>query len=230
MDRLTLLIGCIAAGVSLALPAWMLAMWLRDRGIHPFRAFGRFVPRSAVERLILVCVAVGFFHYGATKETNAPPRGASVEWKVESVELRSGQSYNSTLSTFNSQFRLESVTTNDSYSFSMPSNGVRYANWWRRGAYEDVFRLDLGGMRFSCGTNLCDSLWVYTWGMAGARLGDASNRLVATGAPMSAVPGLSQFWNAATPVGGRLLTWSPSAGRWKSTRRKSRCAAARRLR
>ena len=84
---------------------------------------------------------------------------------------------------------------------------MRYANWWLRGAYEDVFRLDLGEMRFPCGTNLCDSLWVYTWGMAGVRFGDASNRLVATGAPMSAVPGLSQFWNAATPVGGRLLTW-----------------------
>ena len=206
MNRLILLIGCVAAAVSLALPAWMLARWFRDSGIRPFRAFERFVPRSAVERLILVCVAVGFFHYGATKETNAPPRGGA-ECKVESVELRSGQSYNSALSTFNSQFRLEFVATNDSYSYVRPSNGVRYANWWRRGAYEDVFRLDLGGMSFPFGTNLCDSLWVYTWGMAGARLGDASNRLVATGAPMSAVPGLSQFWNAATPIGGRLLTW-----------------------
>ena len=218
MNRLTMLIGCIAAAVPLALSAWMLVQWLRDRGIHPFRALAKFLPRSAVERLLLVCVAVGFFHYGATKETNAPPRGASgecrvesvkesVECKVESVELRNGQSYNSTLSTFNSPFRLESVTTNDSYSFLMPSNGVRYANWWLRGAYEDVFRLDLGEMRFPCGTNLCDSLWVYTWGMAGARLGDASNRLVATGAPMSAVPGLSQFWSVDVDGGAKLLTW-----------------------
>ena len=42
--------------------------------------------------------------------TNAPPRG-SVEWRVESVELRDGQSHNSTLSTFNSQFRLDSGFT-----------------------------------------------------------------------------------------------------------------------
>ena len=104
-------------------------------------------------------------------------------------------------------FLLESVATNDSYSFSMPSNGVRHVNWWLRGAYEDVFRLDLGEMRFPCGTNLCDSLWVYTWGMAGAKLGDASNRLVATGVPMSAVPGLSQFWSVDVDGGAKLLTW-----------------------
>ena len=75
--------------------------------------------------------------------TNAPLCGASVELieksvecRVESVELRSGQSYNSTLYTLNSQFRLDSVVTNDSFSFSMPSNGERYANWWLRDAYE----------------------------------------------------------------------------------------------
>ena len=33
---------------------------------------------------------------------------------------------------------------------------------------------------------------------AGARLGDASNRAVATGVPMSAVPQVSQFWSAET--------------------------------
>ena len=98
--------------------------------------------------------------------TNAPLRGASVELRVESVELRGGQSYNSTLSTFNSQFLLESVTTNAAYSYSMPSNAVLHEKWWRRGAYEDIFRLDLGGMRFPLGTNLCDHLWIHSWGEA----------------------------------------------------------------
>ena len=93
----------------------------------------------------------------------------------------------------------------------MPTNGTRYARWWKRGAYEDVFRLGLGGMRFPLGTNLCDSLWVYTWGMAGARLGDASNRIVATGVPMSAVPFASQFWSAALPGGALRLTWQEFA-------------------
>ena len=91
--------------------------------------------------------------------TNAPLRGAS-------VELRGGQSYNSALSAFNSQFLLESVTTNDSCSYSMPSNAVLHEKWWRRGAWEDIFRLDLGGMRFPLGTNLCDHLWAHSWGEA----------------------------------------------------------------
>ena len=89
----------------------------------------------------------------------------------------------------------------------MPTNGARRENWWLRGAYEDVFRLDLDGLLFPLGTSLCDSLWVYTWGMAGARLGDASNRVVATGTPMSAVPQVSRFWVAPTTNGSHLLTW-----------------------
>ena len=67
-------------------------------------------------------------------------------------------------------FRLESETTNETHSYAMPTNGTRCEKWWKRGAYEDVFRLDLGDFRFPLGTNLCDYIWVYTWGMAGARL------------------------------------------------------------
>ena len=108
-------------------------------------------------------------------------------------------------------YRLESVATNEFYSYAMTTNGSRYGRWWKRGAYEDVFSLDLGEMRFPLGTSLCDSLWVYTWGMAGARLGDASNRIAATGVPMSAVPCASQFWSAALPGGARRLTWQDFA-------------------
>jgi len=61
---------------------------------------------------------------------------------------------------------LESVTTNDAYSYAMPTNGVRYGKWWKRGAFEDVFRL--GGISFPLKDELLDSLWVYSWGMAGA--------------------------------------------------------------
>ena len=89
----------------------------------------------------------------------------------------------------------------------MPVNATRYEKWSRRGAYEDVFELDLDGMLFPFGECLCDSLWVYSWGIAGRSLGDASNRVVATGVPMSAVPGVSRFWSAEAADGGRLLTW-----------------------
>ena len=104
-------------------------------------------------------------------------------------------------------FRLESETTNETYSYVVPANGMRYEKWWRRGAYEDVFEIDLDGMLFPFGEYLCDSLWVYSWGMAGRSLADASNRVVATGVPMSAVPGVSRFWSAEAADGGRLLTW-----------------------
>ena len=104
-------------------------------------------------------------------------------------------------------FRLESETSVAAHSYAMPANGVRYENWWKRGAFEDVFRLDLGGMPFPLADELHSSLWVYSWGMAGAHLGNTTKRLVATGVPMSAVPGLSQFWSADSPVGSKLLTW-----------------------
>ena len=166
--------------------------------------------------MFLFFIAVAAIHGGTKNGTNAPLRGASVElgvengkWKVENggvVAVGDSTILHSTFSTLHS-FRLESETTNETYLYVMPSNGVRYSNWWIRGAYEDVFRLDLDGLLFPLGTNLCDSLWVYTWGMAGARLGDASNRIVATGAPMSAVPQVSRFWDAPTTNGSHLLTW-----------------------
>jgi len=149
----------------------------------------------------------------SAQKTNAPPlRGASVELRNLPHLVETEQFHNSTLYTLNSQlpqfpFRLESVTTNDAYSYAMPTNGVRYGKWWKRGAFEDVFRLDLGGMRFPLKDELLDSLWIYSWGMAGAHLVAMSNRLVATGVPMSAVPGLSQFWSADAAEGAKLLTW-----------------------
>ena len=160
------------------------------------------------------------------QKTNSPPRGGNVpadakalaggELKMENVKLRNvshltekEQIRHSTFSIFNSQFSfsLESVTTNDSYSYAMPTNATRYEKWWRRGAYEDVFLLDIGDCRFPLGDELLSSFWVYSWGMAGAHLGNASNRLVATGVPMSAVPGCSQFWSSDAANGARLLTW-----------------------
>ena len=49
--------------------------------------------------------------------------------------------------------------------------------------------------------------FLYSWGMAGRSLDDVSNRVVATGVPMSAVPGVSRFWGADAADGGKILTW-----------------------
>ena len=41
-------------------------------------------------------------------------------------------------------YRLESVATNNTVSYAMPTNGVEYAPWSQRGGYETHFPLDLG--------------------------------------------------------------------------------------
>ena len=156
----------------------------------------------------------------SAQKTNSPPRGGSVNQGTGNRERVTGNREqgigggsrpirHSTFSILHSQFpfRLESVTTNNSYSYAMPTNATCYDRWWKRGAYEDVVRLDLGGMAFPLNGELLDSLWIYSWGMAGAHLGNASNRLVATGVPMSAVPGRSQFWSSDATNGAKLLTW-----------------------
>ena len=158
--------GICLVGAAAFSVAWVLLA--NRRRLAQAAEFVSRLPRSSVAVFL-------FFAAIATvcaqkSGTNAPLRGASVELKVESVELKSGPPHNSTLYTLNSQFLLDSVVTNDSYSYAMPTNATRCEKWWRRGAYEDVFRLDLGGFRFPLGTNLCDYIWVYTWGMAGARL------------------------------------------------------------
>jgi len=143
--------------------------------------------------------------------TNAPPQGASPPQMMMGSPLAMLQTPAVSSDDVARGYRLDYEFTNAAYSYAMPTNGVRYDKWWKRGAYEDVFRLDLGGVSFPLADELLSSFWVYSWGMAGAHLGNASNRLVATGMPMSAVPGLSQFWSAALPDGARRLTWQDFA-------------------
>ena len=62
---------------------------------------------------------------------------------------KGGTNANAALRTLNSQlpqftFRLESVATNGSCSYAMPANGVRYENWWLRGAWDIVELCDYG--------------------------------------------------------------------------------------
>ena len=66
----TMALAAVGAAVSLALPAWMLALWLRGRGINPYRALAKFLPRGVVGWMLLCVSMLGFFKSGATKETN----------------------------------------------------------------------------------------------------------------------------------------------------------------
>ena len=192
MDILTrfALAGCGVVVAAVMLAAGLVAFAPRSV-CEPFRCIADFAVRRPFAAIVMaILLILGPVRDAVTKVTNAPLRGASVElgvengkWKVENggvVAVGDSTILHSTFSTLHS-FRLEAETTNETYSYAMPVNATRYEKWWRRGAYEDVFRLDLDGLHFPLGTNLCGSLWVYTWGMAGARLGDASNRVVATG-------------------------------------------------
>ena len=209
MTRLAL----VGAAVSFA--AWV---FLVNKGrIARVSEFISRIPRSSLSVfLAFAIVATGVAQKGGT---NAPPNGASppqmmgmLPQGLQPLNLPGDDGAVSVTSDDVARgFLIESVVTNETYSYAMPTNGTRYARWWKRGGYEDVFRLDLDGMIFPLGTNLCSSLWVYTWGMAGARLADASNRIAATGVPMSAVPFASQFWSAALPDGARRLTWQDFA-------------------
>ena len=187
-------------GAAVLFAAWLV---LKNRG-RIARAADAIVKVSRARlAAFLAFVVVAAIYGGAKNGTNAPPQGASPPMLMMGGGIAQSVSAEDAVR----GYMLESETTNETYLYAMPTNGMRRENWWLRGAYEDVFRLDLDGLLFPLGTNLCGSLWVYTWGMAGARLGDASNRIVATGVPMSAVPQVSRFWDAPTTNGSRLLTW-----------------------
>lgn len=103
-------------------------------------------------------------------------------------------------------YRLDGVTTNANISYEMPSDAMVRGCWHLRGAYEDVFRLDLGTFRFPLGNELLSSLWVYTWGKVRPHLAAVSNDVRVTGVPMSAIPGVSRLWSRAG-TNSFLLTW-----------------------
>ena len=113
----------------------------------------------------------------------------------------------SNIQTFKHYFSLKQVITNDSYSYSKPASAVRYPNWWMRGGYEDVFKLELGDWSFPLGTNLVDYLWVYIWGKVRPRLKAKELEIAAVDYPMSAVPQVSEFWYADGTNGSKILTW-----------------------
>ena len=70
--------------------------------------------------------------------TNEPPRSGNAELRIENVELRMGNGGVAGDSTIlhSPLYILHSVTTNETYSYAMPTNGTRYEKWWRRGKRE----------------------------------------------------------------------------------------------
>ena len=148
---------------------------------------------------------------GGTNEVN----GASGEadssplLMVRTPPFTSGEDTASpfSITDFSAPYRLESVSTNEGYSYALPADGTIRGTWHLTGAYEDVQKVTLDGFAFPLGSDLCTSLWAYTWGKVRPQLKNASNEIAAVGAPMSAIPDVSRFWTAATSNDTYLLTW-----------------------
>ena len=117
-------------------------------------------------------------------------------------------------------YRLESVATNDDISYALSSGATVRGTWHLTGAYEDVQKVSLVAhssspvFLFPLGTNLCDSLWTYTWGRVRPQLKNIVNEITVVGAPMSAIPEASRFWTMLTTNDTYLMTWENfAAGR-----------------
>ena len=139
--------------------------------------------------------------------TNAPLRGASVELKVESGELESGPPHNSTLYTLNSQFLLDSVTTNGLHSYAMPTNATRCEKWWRRGAWEDFHRVEFApGWVFPFGDRHLSRVDVVSQGSVRTRWTD-TNEVASVGIPLALVPLQTEFLYGLTPSNSYRFAW-----------------------
>ena len=102
-------------------------------------------------------------------------------------------------------WRLESVVTNDTVSYAMPTNGVEYMPWSLGGGYEAHFPLDLGEFAFPFGTNVVRRVDVVSGGMVeslprqlvGGQYSSTMS-ICAAREYASIVPGVGRFWWADT--------------------------------
>ncbi len=151
-----------------------------------------------------------------------PPReckGESVKCKMRGAVIAS-TTLHSQLSTLHSSdvargWRVECVTTNETISYTMPSNAVYVNNWHVHGASSSFGYnvVNLGGVSasdwsFPLGTNgaAFSSFWYFVDGRIRPNPKDATQEICAVGVPMSAVPGKSRLW-AIADGDSRVLTW-----------------------
>ena len=125
-------------------------------------------------------------------------------------------------------YRLETVRTNATDSYTRPVNARLVGTWHLTDAYRGRAWVLLGevgkGKRekgrsadgqllpsslflFPLGPHVVTSLWAHTWGKVRPQLRNASNEIVVVGAPMFARHDQSFLWTAATANGSVLLTW-----------------------
>lgn len=212
--------------------AWLVLV-LRKKNVHPIRetleGFSRlgWMKKVGVLFIVVQLTMFGGAKHGGTNDVDDVTSANDIELveggtntneelRVESDELMMGQTLmpstlHSSFLTLNSDsaapYRLESVSTNSDIAYTLPADGAIRGTWHLTGAYEDVQKVTLDGFAFPLGSDLCTTLWAYTWGKVRPQLKNASNEIAAVGAPMSAIPDVSRFWTAATSNDTYLLTW-----------------------
>ena len=215
----------------------VIAVLLFRRPLADFHEFVRRTPKW--QRAFLALLAAGFIVYGSTKtnqvdQVKARGEGEQLNLPICSAGRAEGTNllcspsplaFTSTPPTVNSVeitrgWQLVGVDTNAAVDYAMPEGAVLASNWWVRGAYEDVSRIELNPTetalhpapstshqtwRFPFGTNEYSSLWAFSWGKLRFRFDD-TNEIAAVGSPMSAVPYRSRLWTFETN-GVFLVTW-----------------------
>ena len=121
-------------------------------------------------------------------------------------------------------WRVESVSTNETMSYEMPTNAAYVGSWHVHGARSSFGRnvVDFGAMRsrgtrdptiaewaFPLGTNFesFSSFWYFVDGRIRPTPRDAAHEIRAAGGPMFAAPGLSRLWTVEESDGSQSLTW-----------------------
>jgi len=138
---------------------------------------------------------------------NTTPRSGAQGYYVTDYDIARG-------------WRVECVTTNEAYSFEMPTNGVECTRWRLRGGREMRFGLDLGDFRFPLGTNMLSRVCVLSDGTIWTLPPVAPKKTICAAAEWAShEPGASRFWSADTPDGSKLLTWQNVAANRDGTGR-----------
>ena len=118
-------------------------------------------------------------------------------------------------------WRVESVSTNETMSYEMPTNAAYVGSWHVHGARSSFGnnKVDFSALRtarptggewsFPIGTNTdsFSSFWYFVDGRIRPTPRDAVHEIRAAGGPMFAAPGLSRLWTAEESDGSQSLTW-----------------------
>ena len=141
---------------------------------------------------------------GASPPQMVPPGGGNVELRIENVELRNFPSLAEGEQHHNSPFCI----LHSQLPAQFPTNAVRAEKWWRRGAWEDVMRVEFPqGWMFPFGEGHLPFVDVVSQGSLRRRWTD-TNEVASVGIRLALVPFSSVFWHEFTPSNSCRFVWS----------------------